>query len=72
MRRITSFMSGIFWGALVGSVTVLLLTPLSGDQLRGTITERTQSFRDEIQQAYASRVAQLEAELEQLRSQAKN
>ncbi|MGD2163886.1 MAG: YtxH domain-containing protein [Anaerolineales bacterium] len=71
MRRFTSFMTGVFWGALVGSVTVLLLTPESGDQLRDRINLRTQAFRDEVQQAYAARVAQLEAELEQLRSQVK-
>jgi gas vesicle protein len=71
MRRFTSFMTGVFWGALVGSVTVLLLTPESGDELRNKINTRTQTFRDEVQQAYAARVAQLEAELEQLRSQVK-
>jgi gas vesicle protein len=71
MKRFTSFMTGVFWGALVGSVAVLLLTPESGDQLRSKITERTQTFRDEVQQAYAARVAQLEAELEELRSQVK-
>lgn len=71
MRRFTSFMTGVFWGALVGSVSVLLLTPESGDELRARINQRTQAFRDEVQQAYAARVAQLETELEQLRAQAK-
>jgi gas vesicle protein len=71
MRRFTSFMTGIFWGAIVGSVAVLLLTPESGEELRSKITQRTDAFRDEVQQAYAARVAQLEAELEQLRSQVK-
>jgi gas vesicle protein len=71
MRRFTSFMTGVFWGAIVGSVTVLLLTPESGDELRRKLTQRTETFRDEVQQAYAARVAQLEAELEQLRSQVK-
>lgn len=71
MRRFSSFMTGVFWGALVGSVTVLLLAPESGDELRSKINRRTQTFRDEVQQAYAARVAQLEAELEQLRSQVK-
>lgn len=71
MRRFTSFMTGIFWGALVGSISVLLLTPESGDELRRRINERTRTFRDEVQQAYAARVAQLEAELDQLRSQVK-
>ncbi|MGD2057493.1 MAG: YtxH domain-containing protein [Anaerolineales bacterium] len=71
MRRFTSFITGVFWGALVGSVTVLLLTPESGDELRSRISQRTETFRDEVQQAYAARVAQLEAELEDLRSQVK-
>ncbi len=71
MRRFTSFISGTFWGAVVGSLVVLLLTPESGDELRDRLGQRTQAFREEVQQAYAARVAQLEAELEQLRAEVK-
>jgi len=55
-------------GALVGSITALLLAPASGDDLRDEIRGRTVAFRDEVREAYEARVAQLEGELDQMRS----
>jgi gas vesicle protein len=68
MRRFMSFVTGALCGALVGSVTALLLTPKSGEALRNQIRQRTESFQDEIKEAYAARVTQLEAEFENLRT----
>ncbi|MES0343821.1 MAG: YtxH domain-containing protein [Anaerolineales bacterium] len=67
MRRFSTFIVGAVCGALVGSVTALLLAPESGEKLRLQISERTGSFRDEVQGAYTARLTQLEAELEKLR-----
>jgi gas vesicle protein len=67
MRRFATFIIGAVCGALVGSVTALLLAPESGEQLRLQIRERTEAFRDEVQSAYTARLTQLEAELEKLR-----
>jgi gas vesicle protein len=68
MRRFFSFISGAMCGALVGSVVALLLAPASGEELRDEIRDRTVTFRDEVREAYEARVAQLEAELDQMRS----
>lgn len=68
MRRFTSFVTGALIGALVGSVTAILLAPASGDELLKQIRQRTESFRDEVRDAYKAQVTQLEAELENLRS----
>ncbi|NIS80442.1 MAG: hypothetical protein GTO14_09610 [Anaerolineales bacterium] len=67
MRRFMNFLAGTLCGALVGAVTALLLAPYSGEELRARAQERAVAFRDEVREAYTSRVAQLEAELDALR-----
>lgn len=68
MRRFTTFIAGAFCGALVGAVTALLLAPYAGEELRARTRDRVETFRDEVREAYATRVAQLETELAALRS----
>jgi len=68
MRRFTNFLTGVIFGALVGAVTALLLAPTSGEELRSRARERFDDLTDDVREAYNARVAQLEAELEQLRS----
>lgn len=68
MRRLMMFMAGSFCGALVGAVTALLLAPASGDELRSRLRDRYQGLLDDVREAYESRRAQLEAELESLRT----
>lgn len=68
MRRFMSFIAGALCGALVGSVTAILLAPYSGEELRNQIRMRTETFREEVKEAYDARVAQLEAEIESLRT----
>ena len=67
MRRFTNFVSGAFFGALVGSVLALLITPYSGSELRDRAVDRVQSLQQEMNDAYRARRAQLEAELESYR-----
>ena len=67
MRRFVTFLVGALCGALVGAITALLLTPVSGDELRLRAQSRLDTIRTEIREAYGARVAQLEAELESLR-----
>jgi gas vesicle protein len=69
MRRFMNFIAGAFMGALVGSVTAILLAPGSGEELRMQFRQRAENFRDEVRDAYQARVTQLEAELESLRAQ---
>ena len=70
MRRFTTFIAGTLCGALVGAVTALLLAPYAGEELRARARERIDAFRDEVREAYATRTAQLEAELANLRGKA--
>jgi gas vesicle protein len=71
MRRFMTFLAGALCGALVGSVTALLLAPYSGEDLQGRIRDQAESVSGEIRAAYDSRMAQLEAELESLRKSVK-
>ncbi len=67
MRRFTMLVAGAFFGALVGSITALLLAPASGDELRRQLRQRLDDFGEEVRDAYAARRTQLESELESLR-----
>jgi gas vesicle protein len=68
MRRFISFLTGTICGALVGAGIAILLAPSSGEELQSRARQRISSLRDEVRQAYETRMAQLEAELESLRS----
>ncbi|OGO19270.1 MAG: hypothetical protein A2Z14_12940 [Chloroflexi bacterium RBG_16_48_8] len=72
MRRLMNFLAGAICGALVGSITALLMAPSSGEILQQRARDRILSVRDEIREAYDSRMAQLEAELEALRKPPKS
>lgn len=67
MRRLSMFIAGSICGAAVGAIAALLLAPYSGEELRGRAKDRADAIRDEIIEAYETRTAQLEAELETLR-----
>ncbi len=67
MRRFMTFLTGIMCGALVGAVTVLLLAPTSGEEFRARVQKRGEELREEIREAYDTRMAQLEGELSALR-----
>lgn len=68
MRQLTSFMAGAFFGALMGGITALLLAPMSGEELRAQGRAKFDEVSDDVREAYAARVAQLEAEVAKLRS----
>lgn len=67
MRRMMMLLAGAMCGALVGSVTALLLAPASGMEVRQRIRGRVADIRADVIEAYETRRAQLEAELEALR-----
>ncbi len=67
MRRFMTFLTGILCGALVGAVTALLLAPTSGEEFRVRVQKRGEVLRQEIREAYDTRMAQLEGELSALR-----
>ncbi len=67
MRRFFSFLLGTITGAIFGAAIALLIAPTSGEELQARARERFTNLRNEIQDAYESRVAQLESELESMR-----
>ena len=68
MRRMFGFLIGVVVGALVGSTVTLLLTPESGEQLRGEIRERGSAFLTDVRHAADSRRIELQGRLEELRA----
>lgn len=68
MNKIVNFFAGAICGAIVGSVSVLLLTPTSGEELRSNAAERWELAVEEAQKAMADRRAELEAQFEQMKS----
>ncbi len=68
MRKIFNFLMGLMMGGLVGATVGLLLAPASGDELRGQIQEQSIRLRDEVKAVAEARRAELERELNTLRS----
>ena len=68
VQRLVSFIAGVMTGAIVGATIALLITPTSGIELRGQISTRAQSIRDEVTAAAAARRADLEQQLAALRA----
>ena len=67
MKKIFSFLAGAICGALVGGVTILLLTPASGESLRQEATARVQQALADAQQAREDKERELQAQFEQMK-----
>ena len=65
MNRMFSFMAGALCGALIGSVTALLLTPASGEELKNGAVNRWQTAVDDARTAMAEKQRELELQFEQ-------
>ena len=68
MQRVISFLSGVLTGALVGAAVALLFAPVSGEEVRLQIQERSIRLKDDIKTVADTRRAELERELAALRS----
>lgn len=68
MRRAFSFLRGMIIGGVVGAVIAILIAPVSGEEIRGQLQERTIRLRDDIKSIAEERRAELERELEALRA----
>jgi gas vesicle protein len=67
MRQVFNFFIGAITGALIGATLAILLTPVSGENLRFQIQERSIQLKDEIKSVADERRAELERELAALR-----
>jgi gas vesicle protein len=68
MSKTTKLISGAIIGAIAGSVTVLLLTPESGDDTRLAISEKLLYIRRKMKEAAKEKRLELEAEIEQYKN----
>ena len=65
MNKVFSFMAGAICGALIGSVTAILLTPASGQQLKDDVVHRWETAKEDAERAKEETRLQLEAEYRQ-------
>ncbi len=68
MKKFRSAMLGAVLGAVVGSAVVLLFAPASGEETRQEIGSYFGNLKDEVQRAADEKRAELESQLEALRS----
>lgn len=61
-------MLGAFTGGLLGAAAALLLTPVTGDQLRIEASSRIQRLQKELTDARDQKRAELESQLQALRA----
>ena len=64
MKSTMRFISGAIFGAMLGSLVVLLLTPESGEETRLVICAKVKNLHQQILAAADEKKALLEAELE--------
>jgi gas vesicle protein len=67
MQRFFSFLAGVFAGLIVGAVVALLLAPMSGDDLRQQMQERSNELVTDVKSAIDEERKKLQDELESLK-----
>jgi gas vesicle protein len=67
MKRAMNFLFGFSIGGVIGATIALLLTPISGEELRTQIQARTQAIQQDVQAAASARRTELEEQLAALR-----
>lgn len=68
MRHTKSLLSGLLTGGLVGAALAILMAPASGEELRQRMRSQAERIQADVSQAAANRRAELERQLEELRS----
>lgn len=68
MRKYWNFLLGAILGGVVGGGLALFFAPNSGEQTRKGIEDYFKNLQNEIQKAGTEKRAELEAQLNQLRS----
>lgn len=68
MRKFGNLMLGAMLGGIVGSTLALLLAPASGEKARNEIRAYFSNIKDEVSRAADEKRAELEMELQRLRS----
>jgi gas vesicle protein len=68
MRKFIVFLAGAALGGLVGATLAVLMAPYSGEELRSKAQDRFAVIRSQVTEAAAARRAELEQQLQALRS----
>lgn len=68
MNKFMGFLAGAFCGALIGSVTALLVAPMSGKELQAQAKDRFENMVEETRYAAQAKQAELQAKLSELTS----
>jgi gas vesicle protein len=68
MSKVTGFLAGLMSGAIVGSVSALLLAPMSGRELQTRAKDQFDNLVDDARSAAETKRVQLEAQLEALKA----
>jgi gas vesicle protein len=68
MRKIFSFMMGAIAGGVLGAAAAMLLTPVSGNEMRIQVNSRLRKMQQEIQDARIQKRTELEDQLQALRA----
>jgi gas vesicle protein len=68
MQRILSFAAGVLCGLAVGAVTALLITPLSGEDLKAESKAQVRRVTSEVRRAYEDKQLELKVQLDALKS----
>lgn len=69
MEKALNFVLGLVLGAMVGSAAALMLTPMSGDELRMEVRDYTRQVKSDVEEAANARRMELERELANLRGE---
>jgi gas vesicle protein len=68
MSKSSSWLFGAVLGGLLGSSLARLYTPYSGEELKAKVCDYIQNVRYEVEQAGIEKRAELETQLDELRS----
>ena len=68
MRKFGNLMLGAILGGLIGSALALIFAPASGEKTRSEIEHYFKNLQEEVTRAADEKRAELEAQLQKLRS----
>ena len=68
MSKSSSWFFGAILGGLLGSTLARLYAPFTGEELKAKVSDYVQNVRYEVEQAGVEKRAELETQLEELRS----
>jgi gas vesicle protein len=69
MKKFMNLVFGLVLGGFVGSTLALLLTPVSGEELKNSMRDYSNQVKNEVEHAASARRVEMERELANLRGE---